>query len=75
VPGELVLFDARDETYHTLNASASAAWRLLATGVAVEAAIETLTSQFDAPRVMIAEGVADMVEFALAHGLLNETAA
>lgn len=70
VPGELVLFDARDETYHTLNPSASQIWRLLARGADLEAATAALGEQFSAPREAIAADVAEFAAFALDRGLL-----
>jgi coenzyme PQQ synthesis protein D (PqqD) len=71
---ELVLFDRRDGSYHTLNSIGSAIWRDLATGLLPAAIVERLVRRYGAPRERIALDVDDFLTDALAKGLLVELA-
>jgi hypothetical protein len=60
-PVEIILFDARTDAYHVLNDAAAQAWRLLAEGACVHAAVAALCEQFDADPAEIEADVAALV--------------
>jgi hypothetical protein len=72
--GELVLFDARDGSYHALNGTGAAIWRAIAAGNDRPDIVDRLAAQFDAPRPAIEENVAEFIDAALARGLLEDPA-
>ena len=73
VPGELALFDARDQTYSALNGSAAAIWREIARGADEQAIVDTLAAAYGAPHAAITSDVAEFIADALAKGLLVAT--
>lgn len=75
VPGELALFDARDQTYSALNGSAAAIWREVARGADIDAIVRTLAAQYDVPDQAIAADVTDFLTDAITRGLLVAGAA
>ena len=70
VEGELVLFDDRNQSYASLNSSASDIWRGLAKGMSVDALADELAAATDADRSLVGEHVSAFVEDAVAKGLL-----
>jgi hypothetical protein len=70
VEGELVLFDGRDQSYLTLNSSASDIWRGLARDVPVETLADELAADSGADRALVADQLGAFVEEAIAKGLL-----
>jgi hypothetical protein len=75
VPGELALFDARDQTYSALNGSAAAIWREVARGVDQDTIVRTLAAQYDLPDHAIAADVTAFLTDAVGRGLLVAGAA
>lgn len=70
-PVEIILFDARTDAYHVLNDAAAHAWRLLAEGASVQAAVAALSEQFDADPAEIAADVAALVQGLVERDLLR----
>lgn len=75
VPGELALFDARDQTYSALNGSAAAIWREVARGADQDTIAATLAARYDVPADAMSADVAAFIADALAKGLLVAGAA
>jgi len=74
-PGELMLFDARTETYHVLNPAAAAIWRLIAAGASVERAAAELGARFGVASAQMTADVRACVAELAARGLLVRGAA
>ena len=72
--GELVIFDRVHGSYHALNGSASAIWRVLGDGRSADAIIDLLAERFEADRDAVAADVAAFLASALAGGLIAEVA-
>ena len=70
MPGELILFDAHTDTYHVLNPTAAAIWRLVAEGASVEAAAARLGQGHGVPPAQIAADVRACVADLAARGVL-----
>lgn len=70
VPGEIILFDSRSDTYHALNPAAAEVWRVLSAGLSVRAVIDTLAERFGADRGQIERDVLDFIPHALEKALL-----
>ncbi len=66
----LVLFDGRDGTYHALNDSASHIWRLLDAGMDREQAAARLVADYGLPPAEAADAVGQVLDGALAKGLI-----
>ena len=73
VESELVLFDGRDQSYASLNSSASDIWRGLAGGASIDELADELAAAFGADRALVGDHVSAFVEEALAKGLLVPT--
>ena len=70
VPGELALFDARDQTYSALNGRAAAIWREVARGGDADTIVRTLAERYDVPDHAIAPDVTAFLTDAITRGLL-----
>ena len=70
VPGEIVLFDSRSNTYHALNPAAAEVWRALTAGLSMRAAINDLAERFGADKGQIERDVIDFTRDALEKALL-----
>ncbi|MEO8259989.1 MAG: PqqD family protein [Acidobacteriota bacterium] len=69
--GELVIFNRGRGTYHALNGSASAIWRVLGDGRSASQVVTVLNERFAAD---LAGDVAAFLSSALAAGLIAEVA-
>lgn len=71
VPGELVLFDTRDGSYHALNRTASQIWRGIAQGLLFRDIAQDCAVMFCVDDADAADAVACFVAEAVALGLLT----
>ena len=70
VPGELMLFDSRADTYHVLNRAAASIWRLVAAGARVETVTARLSERHGVPAAQMSADVAACVDDLAARGLI-----
>lgn len=68
-----VLVNLRSNRIYELNATGARVWELLETETTVEHVVEALTLEFEAPRVSLAEEVAQIVSDLRREGLVEDT--
>ena len=70
---ELVLLDARSDTYFALNPTGTVVWTVLADGRAPEAATTELVARFAVTPEAARDDVAALIDQLVARGLLERT--